>query len=53
MYWADWGKNQRIEVANLDGSNRQVFLNTSNSASKDLQHPFGITIDYSEDKLYW
>ena len=53
MYWADWGSNPRIEVANLDGSDRQVFLNRSNSASKDLQHPFGLTIDYDENKLYW
>ena len=51
MYWADLGSNPRIEVANLDGSDRQVFLNRSNSASKDLQHPFGLTIDYDEKQI--
>jgi len=24
MYWSDWGKNARIEQANMDGNNRLV-----------------------------
>lgn len=27
MYWSDWGKVLKIEVVNLDGSSRQVFIN--------------------------
>ncbi len=54
MYWADWGSTKtRIEVANLDGTNRQVFLNASNTNSQDMEHPFGLAIDYDEDMLYW
>ena len=52
MYWADWGKrNPRIEVANLDGSDRKVFFNISNST--DIEHPFGLTLDYDDDMMYW
>lgn len=25
MFWSDWGKHAKIEVANMDGSNRCVL----------------------------
>lgn len=49
MYWSDWGKVAKIEVANLDGSNRQVLINSS------LGWPNGLAIDIAATpkKLYW
>ena len=37
MYWAD-AKLDRIEMANMDGSNRQLLL------TEDLPHVFGFTL---------
>jgi low density lipoprotein-related protein 2 len=28
MFWTDWGQNPHIERANMDGSNRQIIVNT-------------------------
>ncbi len=63
MYWADWGSTKlRIESANLDGSARRVFysgkLTPTDASSPDaavveMQHPFGLTIDYDTEELYW
>ena len=39
MFWSDWGSNPKIERANLDGSNRQVVLNT------ELAGPNGLALD--------
>ena len=47
MYWSDWGEEARIERAGMDGSNRTVLHNTG------LVWPNGITIDYTNQKLYW
>lgn len=49
MYWSDWGKVPKIEVANLDGSSRQVLINSS------LGWPNGLAIDIhaTPKKLYW
>ena len=44
IYWAD-AKLDKIEVMNLDGSNRRVVLNDR------LPHIFGLTI--LGDRLYW
>ena len=47
MYWSDWGARPRIERAALDGSGRQVLVNTS------LTWPNGLAIDVAARKLYW
>lgn len=47
MYWSDWGINPRIERARLDGSEREIFLNTS------IQAAYGMDIDYENNLLYW
>ena len=44
IYWAD-AKLDKIEVMNLDGSNRRVVLNDR------LPHIFGLTV--LGDRLYW
>ena len=47
MYWTDWGLVARIEQASMDGTGRTVIIDT------DLNQPWGITIDYDENRLYW
>ena len=47
MYWTDWGKVAKIEAANMDGSDREVLVNTS------LGWPNGLAIDRKERRLYW
>lgn len=49
MYWSDLGKVPKIEVANMNGSSRQVLINSS------LSWPTGLAIDIhaTPKKLYW
>ena len=47
MFWSDLGEIAQIERAFLDGGDRRVILNT------DLSQPVGITVDYSEQRIYW
>ena len=47
MYWTDWGRTAKIEVASMDGSERRDFVIT------DLSQPNGIAIDLSENRVYW
>uniref|UniRef100_A0A8C9TDT3 Low density lipoprotein receptor-related protein 5 n=1 Tax=Scleropages formosus TaxID=113540 RepID=A0A8C9TDT3_SCLFO len=47
MYWTDWGEEPRIERAGMDGSSRNVIVDT------DIYWPNGLTIDLEEQKLYW
>lgn len=47
MYWTDWGSDARIERAGMDGSNRQILHRTN------LLWPNGITLDYSQQRVYW
>lgn len=47
MYWTDWGKQPKIERANLDGSDRAVLVNSN------LGWPNGLALDHSTGKLYW
>jgi len=47
MYWTDWGTIAKIEKASMDGRNRSVIHNTS------LVRPYGLTLDYSTQVLYW
>lgn len=48
LFWSDWGSNPRIEASGMDGSNRTVIIE-----SDDVGWPNGLTIDYSDAKLYW
>ncbi|KAJ8974813.1 hypothetical protein NQ317_010540 [Molorchus minor] len=51
MYWADWSsvypEKGRIDMAQMDGNNRQIFLNAN------VHWPSGLAIDYVENRLYW
>ncbi|XP_061194926.1 low-density lipoprotein receptor-related protein 4-like [Saccostrea echinata] len=48
LFWSDWGSEPKIELANMDGSKRRIFLNLSGEA-----WPNGLIIDYQENVLYW
>ena len=47
MFWTDWGEVPKIECASMDGKYRTVIVST------DLGEPYGITIDYANQKIYW
>ncbi|XP_032801941.2 low-density lipoprotein receptor-related protein 2 [Petromyzon marinus] len=47
MYWTDWSVNAKIERATLGGNFRVPIINSS------LVWPNGLTLDYSENMLYW
>ncbi|KAL0629600.1 hypothetical protein AAY473_002925 [Plecturocebus cupreus] len=47
MYWTDWGEMPRIERAGMDGSTRNIIVDS------DIYWPNGLTIDLEEQKLYW
>ena len=52
MFWTDWVQrpsytSSKIERANMDGSDREVWVST------DLQWPNGLSIDYTANRLYW
>ena len=47
MYWSQVGENRKIEVANMDGDDRQMLVR------RGLYYPNGLTLDDTEDKLYW
>ena len=47
VFWTDWGAVAKVERASMDGQNRFVVIDT------ELVSPYGITIDYAEQKVYW
>ena len=47
MYWCDWGTVPKIEVANMDGSSRQILV------KRGLNRPSGLTLDEANNRLYW
>lgn len=52
MFWTDWVQRtsvstSKIERANMDGSDREVWVST------EIQWPNGLSIDYSANRLYW
>ncbi|XP_069176041.1 low-density lipoprotein receptor-related protein 4 isoform X2 [Procambarus clarkii] len=48
LFWTDWDENYpRIEVADMDGSNRQVLVDTN------VAWPNGLSVDWQEEELYW
>lgn len=46
LFWVEFG-DHKIERARLDGSNRKTIIST------DLHFPNGLSIDYTNKKLYW
>ncbi|XP_056636916.1 low-density lipoprotein receptor-related protein 1 isoform X1 [Diorhabda sublineata] len=51
MYWADWSslspERGRVDTANMDGSNKRVFL------SEKIHWPSGLAIDHQLKRIYW
>ena len=48
MFWLDQSKNpSRIEMSNMDGSNRSTLINLY------TKQPVQLTIDTDEDMVYW
>lgn len=47
MFWTDSGESSKIECSDLLGENRLTIIDN------DIEHPRGLTIDYSEEALYW
>ena len=47
MYWTDYGTLDKIERASMDGTSRTVIHST------DLSTPYGLTLDYDTQTLYW
>ena len=49
MYWSDWGELPKIERAGMDGnhSSRSVLV------QDDIFWPNGLTLDYTEERVYW
>ncbi|XP_048340432.1 low-density lipoprotein receptor-related protein 2 [Sphaerodactylus townsendi] len=47
VYWTDWAERPYIGRAGMDGKNKTVVVSTK------LEWPNGLTIDYTNDKLYW
>lgn len=47
MYWTDWGEIPKIERAGMDGTNRSMIID------REIYWPNGLTLDYSQQKLYW
>lgn len=48
MYWSDWQAPAKIEVANMDGTGRQILVQGGG-----LTWPNGLSVDYTSGKLYW
>ena len=47
MFWTDWGETPKIEQAFMDGSGRRTIVDTY------LSQPNAVTVDYTDEKLYW
>lgn len=47
VFWTDWGPNPKIERADMDGNNRKSLI------VDEIFWPNGLTIDYTESKIYW
>ncbi|XP_067663880.1 sushi, von Willebrand factor type A, EGF and pentraxin domain-containing protein 1-like isoform X2 [Haliotis asinina] len=45
IYWIDWGKDNKIERANYDGSDRRLLVKSA--------WPEGLSLDREAGRLYW
>lgn len=48
MYWTDWGRLAKIEMADKTGEGRKTIAD-----GPRVKWPNGITLDVDADKLYW
>nr|XP_002737326.1 PREDICTED: low-density lipoprotein receptor-related protein 4-like [Saccoglossus kowalevskii] len=53
LFWSDVGTSPRIEMANLDGTGRQILVSKERNGVQSIKSPNGITIDYNSNRLYW
>ena len=53
MYWVSAGKNPSIEMANMDGSDRQVVTHFPKSLATHVPSPRGLALDPTGRKLYF
>ena len=44
LFWTDWGTVPRIERANLDGTERNILIDS------DIQYPNSLTIEFRGKK---
>lgn len=47
VYWTDWGTKAFIGRVGMDGNNKSAIITTK------IEWPNGLTIDYTNDMLYW
>ncbi|MCI4378615.1 hypothetical protein PGIGA_G00218000, partial [Pangasianodon gigas] len=47
VYWTDWGHKAFIGRVGMDGNNKSAIITTK------IEWPNGLTIDYTNDMLYW
>ncbi|XP_047139272.1 low-density lipoprotein receptor-related protein 1 isoform X1 [Hydra vulgaris] len=47
MFWTDWGKQPRVERADMDGNNRLILRKT------EIIWPNGLTLDLATKKIYF
>lgn len=47
VYWGDWTRRAYIGRVGMDGINKSVIISTK------IAWPNGLTIDYTNDRLYW
>ena len=47
VYWTDWGIDERIEKADMDGRNRVTVIDSG------LYYPNGLALDFDRNWLYW
>lgn len=47
LFWTDIGAQPVVESASLEGKTRAII------ASTNLVSPSGLTIDFTEDRLFW
>lgn len=47
LFWTDWGVVAKIERSYFDGTGRRTLISTN------IKWANGLTIDYTEERLYW
>lgn len=47
LFWTDIGAQPVVESASLEGKSRAIV------ASTNLMSPSGLTVDFTEDRLFW
>ena len=48
LFYTDWAQPARIGRANMDGTDIRLLIEGDN-----IEWPNGLSIDYTEDKIYW